>query len=194
MPSGRVFLLRKGDVLVMPSGTYHYVYTVRTKVAIAGDFISPIGWERRVASVARDFDMKFVKGKADGHVDLAELVERGLREVELPRVKRLKQAVHGGVVHGGAVHGGAVHGGGVHGGAEAAAGVKLGDHVVAVDEAVKAARADMRRLLAWVAKLEEESKEKGTSSFVEKPEVREALREVWAFAEGGDTPADCCPW
>jgi hypothetical protein len=39
MPSGRVFLLRKGDdVLVMPSGTYHYVYTVRTKVAIAGDF------------------------------------------------------------------------------------------------------------------------------------------------------------
>ena len=42
MPSGRIFLLRKGDVLVMPSGTYHYVYTVRTKVAIAGDFISPI--------------------------------------------------------------------------------------------------------------------------------------------------------
>ena len=54
MPSGRLFVLRKGDVIVMPAGTYHYVYTIRTKVAIAGDFLSAIGWRRRVKSIERD--------------------------------------------------------------------------------------------------------------------------------------------
>ena len=35
-------------------GTFHYVYTVRAKLAVAGDFLSAIGWERRVESVERD--------------------------------------------------------------------------------------------------------------------------------------------
>ena len=38
----------------MPAGTYHYVYTVETKLVIAGDYVCALGWERRVASVERD--------------------------------------------------------------------------------------------------------------------------------------------
>ena len=77
MPSGRVFLLRKGDVLVMPSGTYHYVYTVRTKVAIAGDFISPIahrlgaarGMPAGRSSAGRHLSVLPPSGSAPRHVN-----------------------------------------------------------------------------------------------------------------------------
>ena len=44
MDSARLFTLRQGDVLVMPAGTYHYVYTVRRKLVVAGDFCNASGW------------------------------------------------------------------------------------------------------------------------------------------------------
>jgi hypothetical protein len=54
MPSARLFVLSKGDVLVMPCSTYHYVYTVERKIVVAGDFLDGSCWERRKYSVARD--------------------------------------------------------------------------------------------------------------------------------------------
>ena len=170
MPSGRLFLLRKGDVIVMPSGTYHYVYTVRTKVAIAGDFISAIGWRQRVASVERDREMGLVN--VSEMVELASLVEQGLLKVELPRVRKLKQALRE---------------------AEPPATVQLGDAAVETSKAVEAARDDTRGLLEWVERLQQESiHQRGIHQLCEKEEVRAALREVWAFAT--DRPADDCPW
>ena len=51
MDSARLFTLRQGDVLVMPAGTYHYVYTVRRKLVVAGDFCNASGWRTRADSV-----------------------------------------------------------------------------------------------------------------------------------------------
>ena len=51
MPSARLFVLRQGDVLLMPAGTYHYVYTIRRKLVLAGDFANASGWTTRVESV-----------------------------------------------------------------------------------------------------------------------------------------------
>lgn len=54
MPSARLFLMRGGDALFMPAGTFHYVYTVRTKLVVAGDYMTACGWRARVKSVERD--------------------------------------------------------------------------------------------------------------------------------------------
>ena len=54
MPSARLFVLTKGDVLVMPCSTYHYVYTVERKIVVAGDFLDGSCWERRKYSLERD--------------------------------------------------------------------------------------------------------------------------------------------
>lgn len=44
MPSARLFLLSGGDVLVMPSGTFHYVYTIQVQVHAARAELWP--WTR----------------------------------------------------------------------------------------------------------------------------------------------------
>jgi hypothetical protein len=54
MPSARLFLLTEGDVLTMPCGTFHYVYTVQRKIVVAGDFCDDSCFERRRANVERD--------------------------------------------------------------------------------------------------------------------------------------------
>ena len=54
MKSARLFLLTKGDVLVMPAGTYHYVYTIERKIVVAGDFLDGSCWTRWQAVQARD--------------------------------------------------------------------------------------------------------------------------------------------
>jgi len=65
MESARLFLLTKGDVLVMPAGTYHYVYTVQRKIVVAGDFLDGSCWERRLAVVARDKAIGVYDDKCD---------------------------------------------------------------------------------------------------------------------------------
>uniref|UniRef100_A0A7S2FYQ3 JmjC domain-containing protein n=1 Tax=Haptolina brevifila TaxID=156173 RepID=A0A7S2FYQ3_9EUKA len=58
MPSARLFVLSKGDVLVIPCSTYHYVYTVERKIVVAGDFLDGSCWERRKYSVERDKEVR----------------------------------------------------------------------------------------------------------------------------------------
>ena len=45
-------MLRQGDVLVLPAGTYHYVYTITRKLVVAGDFLNASDWQTRVNSVS----------------------------------------------------------------------------------------------------------------------------------------------
>ena len=90
----------------------------------------------------------------------------GLLKVELPRVRKLKQALRE---------------------PKPPPTVQLGDEAVETSEAVEAAREDARGLLEWAERLKQES-----INLVDKEEVRAALREVWAFAT--DRPADHCPW
>lgn len=68
MPSARLFFLQPGDVLVMPCGTYHYVYTVQKKIVVAGDFLNDSCWPRREKSEAFDHEL----GSAGG-MSLAEI-------------------------------------------------------------------------------------------------------------------------
>ena len=85
MGSSRLFLLRKGDAAFIPAGTYHYVFTVRTKIAIAVDFMSAVGWKRRIASVERD--RQLVPPIKEEIGALPKLFEHGVLYVELPRVQ-----------------------------------------------------------------------------------------------------------
>ena len=88
MPSGRLFWLRPGDVLVLPAGTFHYVYTVLKKLVVAGDFCNASGWRARVAS-AEEWLKKQDKGKKDKDaVELVDIFVHGLEKVELPRLER----------------------------------------------------------------------------------------------------------
>ena len=92
MPSGRLFGLSPGDVLVLPAGTFHYVYTVRKKLVVAGDFCSAWGWRARVASAAewRENSTRENSTKRDTHsVDLEQIFVRGLLDVELPRANKM---------------------------------------------------------------------------------------------------------
>ena len=88
MPSARLFLLRPSDTLLLPSGTYHYVYTVETKLVVAGDFLSAMGWRRRDASVVRDRELLEMKETAACPIGtLPVLFKKGLVDVELLRVR-----------------------------------------------------------------------------------------------------------
>jgi hypothetical protein len=88
MPSARLFLLRPNDTLLLPSGTYHYVYTVETKLVVAGDFLSAMGWRRRDASVVRDRELLEMKETAACPIGtLPVLFKKGLVDVELLRVR-----------------------------------------------------------------------------------------------------------
>ena len=106
MPSARLFVLRQGDgapsvgaradtvaaaaltparrrrlvaVLVMPAGTYHYVYTITRKLVLAGDFLNASGWRTRIASIEA-----FGADRNHEH-HLAEVVAHGLVHVEKAR-------------------------------------------------------------------------------------------------------------
>ena len=92
MDSARLFTLRQGDVLVMPAGTYHYVYTVRRKLVVAGDFCNASGWRARV-SAAEEWLEKQGKGEKDKDaVGLVEIFVHGLENVELPRMLERDEA------------------------------------------------------------------------------------------------------
>lgn len=73
MPSARLFIVRQGDVLVMPAGTYHYVYTVKRKLVVAADFLNASGWRTRVDSVA------YFGADRTHAIDLAPIFCRGVR-------------------------------------------------------------------------------------------------------------------
>ena len=93
MPSARLFLLRPSDTLLLPSGTYHYVYTVETKLVVAGDFLSAVGWRRRDASVVRDREVLNMKEMAACPIGtLPVLFKRGLVDVELLRIRAESEA------------------------------------------------------------------------------------------------------
>lgn len=76
MPSARLFVLTKGDVLVMPAGTYHYVYTAERKIVVAGDFLNGSCWERRHAVRARDAATGVGKSARDQLLGLEEIRAR----------------------------------------------------------------------------------------------------------------------
>ena len=79
MDSARLFFIRQGDVLVLPAGTYHYVYTVTRKIVLAGDFINASGWRTRVVSVER-----FGVDPSHGE-DLSKVFSHGLIHIEKER-------------------------------------------------------------------------------------------------------------
>ena len=89
MQSAKLFQMRPGDGLFIPAGSYHYVYTIKTKIVIAGDFINSLGWERRVASVKRDADVLDVKPEVDS---LDKIFFKGL-QVEKARLEKEKLPV-----------------------------------------------------------------------------------------------------
>ena len=88
MPSGRLFWLMPGDVLVIPAGTYHYVYTVLKKLVVASDFCNAAGWRTRVDS--------FADWQRTDSVPLEEIFERGLLRVEEPRANKLLERADAG--------------------------------------------------------------------------------------------------
>ena len=83
MASARLFTLRQGDVLVMPAGTFHYVYTVRRKLVVAGDFCNASGWRTRAASVA------FFGDDPAHNKGLDRIFNDGAVRVEAPRARAL---------------------------------------------------------------------------------------------------------
>ena len=71
------------------AGTFHYVYTVRKKLVVAGDFCNASGWRARV-SAAEEWLEKQGKGEKDKDaVGLVEIFVHGLENVELPRATRM---------------------------------------------------------------------------------------------------------
>ena len=88
MPSARLFLLSaegttasgtdlcsQGDVLVMPSGTFHYIYTVKPKIVIAGDFLDGSCKERRFKVVEEGIRLG-VRGASKGKKALEEFYKK----------------------------------------------------------------------------------------------------------------------
>ena len=88
MDSARIYLMRAGDVLLIPSGSYHYVYTVKTKLVIAGDYVCALGWRRRDASVRRDVEL----GIEPEVGKLPSIFLSGLTKVERERIQRERQS------------------------------------------------------------------------------------------------------
>ena len=71
------------------AGTFHYVYTVRKKLVVAGDFCNASGWRARV-SAAEEWLEKQGKGEKDKDaVGLVEIFVHGLENVELPRATHM---------------------------------------------------------------------------------------------------------
>ena len=74
------------------AGTFHYVYTVRQKLVVAGDFCNASGWRARV-SAAEEWLEKQGKGEKDKDaVGLVEIFVHGLENVELPRMLERDEA------------------------------------------------------------------------------------------------------
>ena len=68
---------------VMPAGTFHYVYTVRRKLVVAGDFCNASGWRTRAASVA-------LFGDDPAHnKGLDQIFNDGVVRVEAPKARAL---------------------------------------------------------------------------------------------------------
>ena len=67
------------------AGTFHYVYTIRKKLAVAGDLLSAVGWRRRVASV--EFDEGSC-GVPPEILPLPRLFARGVSQIEVARLER----------------------------------------------------------------------------------------------------------
>ena len=82
MPSARLFYMRPKSVLVLPTGTFHYVYTAQKKLAVAGDFLNASAWDRRVSSC--ELDNEYERSKKD--VDLCQRFIDGVKLIELPRL------------------------------------------------------------------------------------------------------------
>ena len=82
MPSARLFLLEQGEVLVMPCGTYHYVYTSQRKIVVASDFLNDAGWERRRQCLERDCKISVGNKSFDKTTDLDGIKKRWVQREE----------------------------------------------------------------------------------------------------------------
>ena len=86
MDSARLFLMRGGDALFMPAGTFHYVYTVHTKLVVAGDYLTAVGWRTRVQSMERDLQVLGVRPEI---ASMATIFKKGV----LLTAKQLQESV-----------------------------------------------------------------------------------------------------
>jgi len=85
MPSFRCCLVVRDEVLLMPAGTFHYIFTTKTKAVIAGDYCSGARWHTRIQSREQDDRTeKEDSGSRDvrNRTALNELLLDGLRFVE----------------------------------------------------------------------------------------------------------------
>ena len=82
MPSARLFLLEAGDVLTMPAGTYHYVYTLQRKIVVAADFLDGSCWQRRLDAVNRDKEIDVGTGAHDRTTGNLEKLRKAYEERE----------------------------------------------------------------------------------------------------------------
>ena len=83
--SARLFVMRKGDVFLMPAGTYHYVYTIKKKLVVAGDILNASGWRTRVQSIECFREDK--KHETD-MVNLVNLFKHGVVNIEQSRAQQ----------------------------------------------------------------------------------------------------------
>ena len=84
--SARLFVMRKGDVLLMPAGTYHYVYTIKRKLVVAGDILNASGWRTRVQSCCTW--VEFFGVDKNHETPLVTLFKHGVVNVEQKRAQQ----------------------------------------------------------------------------------------------------------
>ena len=72
-----------GDVLLLPAGTFHLVYTAREKVVAAADYLSAVRWAERCHSV--EIDAEIDEEEARHSKPLHELLAHGLHHFEAPQ-------------------------------------------------------------------------------------------------------------
>ena len=170
MPSARLFVMRKGDAVFLPAGTYHYVYTIKTKVAVAVDYLSAARWAAREASVARD---RRIDGNASGEQigALAKIFEHGVLAVERRRMEEEAAAGRG----------------------NTPAAIRLADgrrrelgEVLAWAEQLRSEAASAGAP-AWPSHIGEAPSERGLL-------LRDTLARLWCHLQGREHPCAECPW
>lgn len=79
MPSARLYTLNLGEVIIMPAGTFHYVYTEGSRVVIAGDYLDDSAVEVRLQSAHRDNQLGLT---CDNHMNVEELLKKHSEETK----------------------------------------------------------------------------------------------------------------
>ena len=196
MDSARLFLMRGGDAFFMPAGTFHYVYTVHTKLVVAGDYLTAFGWRTRVQSMERDLQVLGVRPEI---ASMATIFKKGV----LLTAKQLQESVDrqgeqparcGAVV---SAKGGRL----VVGGADDAVtreAERRKRELVCILEWADALKAEARGYECAVTGEQGERRPLSRASqsdgdVVNEPEVRAALNAIWLRLNPGADPATS-PW